>query len=249
MEASSYFLNRRTIRAYTDRQISESELHSILDEAAHAPNTGNMQLYSVIVTRSAEMKAKLAPCHFNQPSVTGCDTLLTFCADFNRFTRWCEVGNAHPGYGNLQAFTTAFLDTAIFAQQVCTVAEMRGLGSCFLGTTTYNADKIAHILNLPRLVVPVTTLTLGYPAESGSDSGRLPVNALIHHETYHNYTDEDIKSAYAEKESRPDSRQFVAENRKETLAQVFTDVRYTPADFALFSKIYKDFIEGQGYKL
>ncbi|MDE6693630.1 MAG: nitroreductase family protein [Muribaculaceae bacterium] len=238
----SYFNKRRTIRRYSSREVSQELLKNLLEQAAHAPTTGNMQLYSVIVTRDQEMKKLLAPAHFGQPQVTGCSVLLTFCADFNRFVKWCEQRNAVPGYDNLQSLITAVLDTVIFAQQFNTVAELNGLGCCYLGTTTYNAPDIAKVLSLPERVVPVVTLAVGYPDGEGREDGRLPVDAVIHNEKYHDYTPEDIDRLYAEKEAREDSAAYVKENGKDTLAQVFTDVRYTRESNEAFSKVLKDFL-------
>ena len=237
MDHREFFEERRTVRKYSRRHITDEVIEELVKEACHAPTTGNMQLYSVVATRSEQLKAELAPLHFNQPSVTGCDVVLTFCADFNRFVKWCNLNAGSPGYNNFQSFMTAVLDTVIFAQQFCTAAEMRGLGCCYLGTTTYNAPGIAEVLGLPELVVPVTTLTLGYPAEDGEDTGRLPVSAVLHHERYADYTDAEIRDIYSEKEAREDSRRFVEENGKETLAQVFTDIRYTRNANEQFSKI------------
>jgi Nitroreductase len=242
-----YFTHRRTIRQYTSKQVTDEQLAAMLEAASHAPTTGNMQLYSVIVTRSEEQKKALAPTHFNQPTVTGASAVLTFCADFNRFVKWCEASDAKPGYDNFQSFMTAVLDTVIFAQQFCTIAEMQGLGVCYLGTTTYNAPDIARILDLPKRVVPVTTLTVGYPASEGVVSDRLPIGAIIHDEKYVDYTPDRITEIYAEKEARKDSRQFVAENNKKTLAQVFTDVRYTKEANEHFSKVYRDLITESGF--
>ncbi len=242
-----YFSERRTVRRYSGREVSDELLNELLEAASHAPTTGNMQLYSVVVTRSQEGKEALAPTHFNQPTVKGCSVVLTFCADFNRFVKWCEASDAVPGYDNFQSFMTAVLDTALFAQQFCTIAEMRGLGCCYLGTTTYNAPQIAEILNLPDRVVPVTTLTVGYPDGEAPLSDRLPIEGIIHHEKYSDYDAGSIKALYAEKETREDSRRFVAENGKKSLAQVFTDVRYTREANEAFSKIYRDFIESKGY--
>lgn len=249
MDNNKYFLTRRTVRRYSDRPVTDNELNSLIEEASHAPTTGNMQLYSVIVTRSEEGKRKLAPFHFNQPQVEGCQAVLTFCADFNRFCRWCEVSNAEPGYDNFQSFVTALLDTALFAQQFVTAAEMRGLGCCYLGTTTYTAPEIASALELPDMVIPVTTITVGWPEGEAEVSDRLPLSAFMHAETYHDPTDEEIRGFYADKEARPDSRRFVSENGKQTLAQVFTDVRYTRANNELFSRLYLDFITGHGFPL
>lgn len=248
MECMNYFNTRRTVRRYLDKKVPEELIESLLESASHAPTTGNMQLYSVILTRDDERKKLLAPAHFNQPSVTGCSVLLTFCADFNRFVHWCEVSDAKPGYDNFQSFMTAVLDTALFAQQFCTLAEMNGLGCCYLGTTTYNAPQIAEVLGLPSLVVPVTTLTVGYPDGEAPVSDRIPVQGIMHVERYNDYSDSSVKDLYAEKEAREDSRQFVAENGKQSLAQVFTDVRYTKDANEHFSKVYRDFIESKGFR-
>lgn len=247
MDMKKYFLNRSTCREYSQKNIDDAFLDDLLLQASHAPTTGNMQLYSVIVTRDEEMKRKLAPAHFNQPSVSSAPVVLTFCADFNRFVKWCRMRAADPGYCNFQSFMTAVLDTAIVAQQFCTVAEMAGLGCCYLGTTTYNAPMIAEVLGLPSMVVPVTTVTLGYPAVAGVEVGRLPLDGWVHRETYSDYTAASIDSIYSEKEARDDSQRFVAENGKETLAQVFTDVRYTREANEHFSEIYRDFIAEAGF--
>ncbi|MCM1348364.1 MAG: nitroreductase family protein [Firmicutes bacterium] len=245
----SFFKNRRTVRSYSNREVTDALLTEMLEAASQAPTTGNMQLYSVIVTRSEEGKKALAPQHFNQPQATQCGVLLTFCADFNRFVEWCEASDAVPGYDNFQSFITAVLDTAIFAQQFCTIAEMNGLGCCYLGTTTYTAPQIAEILKLPARVVPLVTLSVGYPEGEATLSDRIPVSAIMHEEYYHDYTPERIHQIYAPKEAREDSRRFVTENGKKTLAQVFTDVRYTRENNDLFSRLYLDFIVNQGFKL
>lgn len=244
-----YFSTRRTVRRYSRRKVDDALLREMLEAASHAPTTGNMQLYSVVVTRSEDGKKALAPAHFNQPSVTGCDVVLTFCADYNRFVKWCEVSGAEPGYDNFQSFITAVLDTALFAQQFCTIAEMHGLGCCYLGTTTYNAPQIADALGLPDRVVPVTTLTVGYPEGEAPLSDRLPVEAIMHSERYADYTSESVKAFYAEKEARDDSRRFVEENGKQSLAQVFTDVRYTRPASEHFSQVYLDFIRERCFKV
>lgn len=247
MNNKAYFGNRCTVRKFSSRHIEDDLLSEMIELASHAPTTGNMQLYSVVVSRSADVRRALAPAHFNQPSVMGCDVLLTFCADYNRFEHWCKVSDANPGYENFQSFVTAMLDAALFAQQFCTIAEMQGLGCCYLGTTTYNAPLIAEVLRLPDRVVPVTALAVGYPEAAAVRSGRLPVEAIMHKEKYSEYSDEQIRALYADKEAREDSCGFVAENGKKTLAQVFTDVRYTREACEHFSQVYKDFIESKGY--
>lgn len=242
-----FFRHRRTVRSYSDKQVKQEFLEAMLEAAAEAPNTGNMQLYSVVVTRSAEGKKALAPAHFNQPSVESASVVLTFCADFNRFEHWCRINGADPGYENFQSFVWAVIDTTIFAQQFCTIAEMNGLGCCYLGTTTYNAPQIAGLLNLPKRVVPVVTLTVGYPSGDSPKCDRLPLSGIVHAETYVDYTDDKIRRIYSYKESLPENKQYVDENGKQSLAQVFTDVRYKKSDNEYFSKLFRDFIAEQGF--
>jgi len=243
---STYF-TRRTVRKYSEREIDPSLLEKILAAGTRASTTGNMQVYSIIVTRDEEMKRRLAPAHFNQPMVTGAPVVLTFCADFNRFSKWCRQRDAEPGYDNFLSFMTAAIDALLVAQTVCNAAEEEGLGICYLGTTTYNADRIIDILGLPGGVVPVTTVTMGWPADVPEQVDRLPLEAVVHGERYLDYTPEMIDNIYREKESRDDSLGFIAENKKKTLAQVFTEVRYKKADNEFFSGKLLEVLKKQGF--
>ena len=222
-------------------------LDELLVAGCRTSTTGNMQVYSIIITRNREKKKELTPFHFNQKMITEAPVVLTFCADFNRFNKWCRLRNAEPGYDNFLSFLTAAIDALLVAQTVCIAAESKGLGICYLGTTTYMANKIIEVLNLPTGVVPVTTVTLGWPAEIPEQVDRLPLEAVVHDETYKDYTEESINRFYGEKEGRSDSGQFVAENKKETLAQVFTDVRYKKEDNVYFSKILLQVLKDQGF--
>lgn len=240
--------NRRTIRKYTEQDIPEELLNELLEVAARASNTGNMQLYSVVVTRDQSNKEKLAPAHFNQPMITTAPVVLTFCADANRFVKWAEQRKAEAGFDNLQTFIASTIDAMLFAQAFCDAAEENGLGICYLGTTAYNADKIIEALSLPRLVVPIVTVTVGYPAMPLPEQvERLPLAAVIHQEAYVDYTPDMIDELYGEKEALEVNKQFVKENNKETLAQVFTDVRYTKKNNEYFSEVLLKVLKDQGF--
>lgn len=242
-----YFSNRKSVRTFSDKEVDDAIVKELLEVSAHAPTTGNMQLYSVVITRSAETKALLAPAHFSQPAYMNAPVIVTFCADFNRFVKWCRLSNASPGFDNIQSFVAAALDTVILAQQFVTLAEMHGLGTCYLGTTTYNPDIIAEVLDLPSLVVPVISVALGYPEGESAPSERIPVESFIHYEKYNDYSDSDIHKAYDEKESLPENIKFVKDNQKDTLAQVFTDIRYPRENNELFSTKFTDFIKKAGF--
>ena len=239
--------NRRTIRKYKTDDVPAELLNQLLEESFRASTMGNMQLYSVVVTRDKEMKEKLAPAHFNQPMVTKAPVVLTFCADFNRFSKWCRCRQAEPGYDNRISFLNAASDALLVTQNFCTLAEAHGLGICYLGTTIYNPDKIIDALQLPELVMPVATITVGYPDECPSQPDRLPLAGIIHEETYKDYTPESIDEIYAYKESLEENHRFIEENGKETLAQVFTDVRYKKADNEYMSEVLERTLKKQGF--
>ncbi len=247
MMVMNTILNHRSIRKYKSDPIDETLLNDILYAGTRASTTGNMQVYSIIVTKSDEVKQQLAPCHFNQGMVTQAPVVLTFCADFNRFNKWCVQRNAKPGYDNFLSFFTAAIDALLVAQNVCIAAEQNGLGICYLGTTTYTADKIIDVLKLPLGVVPVTTVVLGYPDEMPELTDRLPLASILHQEIYQDYSEGDIDQIYQHKESLPLTKKLLDENQKETLAQIFTDKRYTLKDNVTFSKVLLRVLEQQGF--
>jgi nitroreductase len=247
MNQLNVLLNHKTVRRYKEINLGKELLSEIIVAGCRASTTGNMQLYSIINTTRKDIKEKLAPVHFNQKMILQAPNILTFCADFNRFNQWCNIRDAIPGYDNFLSFITAAIDAIIVAQNIAVAAETQGLGICYIGTTIYNAEQIIDILNLPKGVVPVTTLTIGWPDEEPPITDRLPIEAIVHNETYKDYTPDEISSYYSLKEGLSENIQYVIENSKSTLAQVFTDVRYKKEDNELFSKKLIQVLKNQGF--
>ena len=240
-------LNHKSIRKYSSAPIPEEVMNKILESGSAASTTGNMQVYSMIVTRKKELREKLWEAHFKQDMVLQAPVHITFCADFNRFNKWCRQRKAEPGYDNFLSFYTASIDALLASQNVALAAEAFGLGICYLGTATYMADRIIEILELPEGVVPVAALVLGYPDEAPGLTGRLPMRSVVHEETYRDFSPEDIDAIYAEREASQLTQDLLKENSKETLAQVFTDNRYTKKDNIHFSKSFLEVIRNQGF--
>jgi len=243
------FLSHRSIRQYKSDPVPENILKEIISAGTRASNTGNMQLYSVVVTRDKDNKAKLAEYNFNQPSIVQAPVALTICADIHRFSRWCECRNANGCYNTLLWLISSVLDASLFSQNICLAAENKGLGICYLGSTMYSMQEVIDLLKLPKGVIPITTITMGYPAESPELTERLPVDAVIHEESYKEYTSESIDEIYSEKECMTSSKEFVKENHVENLAQVYTDVRYTKKDSIEYSKKVLEILHKQGFDL
>lgn len=244
---NDYFLSRRSCRDFKDEAIDLSKIEEIIRKAAKAPTCGNMQLYSVIITSENGGLRKLASLHYNQPAASTAPVILTICADFNRFTRWCEINKANAGYDNFHSFITAMTDAVILAQQIVTVAEIEGLASCYLGTVTYNAKEISDLLQLPDLVVPVASVSLGIANSDGEKTDRLPLKGFVHKEIYQKKTDEDIIEIFKIHDENPSNRQFMEENHKDNLAQVFAEVRYPKEANESLSKNFMDLLKDKGF--
>lgn len=238
--------NHTSVRNFARRIVDENIIKEILEAAIRASNTGNMQLYSIVLSTQPKIKDELLPLHFYQPMVKQAPLIFTFCADINRFSQWCRLRGTQPCYDNFLWYSTALVDTILAAENAALAAEHSGLGICFLGTTMYNAEEIAKVLNLPQGVVPVVTMAAGYPADPNPVTKlteRLPFDAVVHFEKYRRYTDEQIDSFYSKIENLDKMKNFVAENNLNNLAEVFTQVRYTAKDGATFSQKYLDFVK------
>ena len=239
--------HRTSIRKYSSKEVPSQLITALLENAERTPTMGNLQLYSVIVTRDKAIKKLLSPPHFNQPMVQEAPVVLTFCADYRRTSLWATQRQAQPGYNNFLSFLNAATDALLYCQTFCNIAEEAGLGTCFLGTTIYSPQPIIDILKLPQLVFPVATITLGWPDEAPALTDRLPIESIIHEETYRDYTPELINKFYAPKEALPENQHFVEINNKQTLAQVITDIRYTREANEAMSKGLLEALYRQGF--
>lgn len=240
-------LKHKSIRKYTADAIPEPVLRQVLEAGTRAATTGNMQLYSVIVTKDPARKKALAPLHFNQPMVTEAPVVLTFTADVNRFQQWCEQRAAGRAYDNLLWYVCATLDCMLMAQNTVVAAEAMGLGTCFLGTTLYTAKEQCAFFDLPAGVMPLTTLTIGYPAEQPEETDRLPLEGIVHAERYQAYTPQAIDRIFGPKESSAQTHRLLEENGLSNLAQIFTQRRYPLADNLTFSQHYLELLKTQGF--
>ena len=240
-------LSHRSIRKYKPDPSPRKCWKIFYGQELLLSTTGNMQVYSMVVSKEIEIRKLLWEVHFKQDMVLQAPVHITFCADFNRFNLWCRLRNAEPGFDNFLSFFTAAIDALLVSQNISLAAEYQGLGICYLGTATYNADRLIEILNLPRGVVPVAALVMGYPDENPGITERLPLEAVIHHEKYSDFTIDMIDEIYRLREASDQTKQLLEKNGKETLAQIFTDNRYTKKDNEFFSAKYLEIIRKQGF--
>ncbi len=243
----SVLLKHRSIRKFRPAPVPAEVMGGVLEAAVRASTCGNMQLYSLVVTCDEALRRRLAPCHFNQPMVTEAPCLVTVCADVHRFSMWCEQRDAEPAFDNFEWFLNAATDALLAAQNLAVAAETQGLGICFLGTTLYTARDIARILDLPKGVIPLTTVVVGYPDEDPGLTDRLPLEAVVHYEKYTDYTAAEIDELWAEREESELTQRLLAENGLPNLAQIFTRNRYRREDNLAVSRSYFELLREQGF--
>lgn len=240
--------NHRSVRHFDSRPIPQHVINDLLCAAVRASNTGNMQIYSIVVTQDRELLNAMAPCHFNQPAATTAPALVTFCADVHRFSQWCVQRGAQPGYDNFMWFLNGSIDAMLASENFSLEAVAAGLGICYLGTTLYNADKIIELLKLPHGVMPIMTVAVGYPSAAEQErepTPRLPLEAVVHYDTYHPYSAQDIDNLWSERENSDETAALLRDNDLPNLARIFTEKRYVKADSLHFGEQYLESMRKQ----
>lgn len=178
---------RKSVRAYTDREIGKEEKDAILRAAAEAPTAGNQQLYTILDITDQTLKEKLVDTCDHQPMIAKAKMVLIFCADCKKwYDAYLAVGceTRKPGVGDLMLAVT---DTMIAAQNAVTAAESLGIGSCYIGDIMENYEAQRELLNLPEYVVPVGMLVFGYPTQQQKDRPkpeRVKIEFIVHENGY-----------------------------------------------------------------
>ena len=245
----------RTIRKYKPDPIEEEVLKEILEAGIRTSSSGNMQTYSIVITKDKLLREKLLEPHLKQEMVLEAPVFLTFCADFHRMRRWLELSQAPDNFDNYFSFMVAAIDAILVSQTVALAAESKGLGVCYLGSTFANGDMIGEILKLPMNVIPVVGFSVGYPAEHPNLRDRLPLTGLIHEDTYQEYSDSDILEIYKDREEFGWQRymqstrlkKLVKERGVTNLAQLYTIVKYTRESHQDYSMKILEYLAQQGF--
>lgn len=211
--------SHRSIRSFTAQDIDDSLLNDILMTGLRSSSSGNMQTWSVIVTRDKSIKRDLYELHVKQQMVLDAPLMLTFCADVFRMREWIRVNESKQSFDDLLGFLTGTVDAAIAAQTISLAAESAGLGICYMGTTWWAANKIIDLLALPQGVFPVTSLVMGYPDENPALRDRLPLELVVHQEKYQRLSDDEIHRGHASREQKAWARYNAIDSVREKLAE------------------------------
>lgn len=180
--------DRKSIRVFTDREITADEKNLILRSAVQAPTAGNQQLYTIIDVTDQTVKDTLVKTCDNQPFIATAKMVLIFCADCKKWYdafRFAGCNPRDPGVGDL---ALAISDATIAAQNAVTAAESLGIGSCYIGDIMENCEQHRDLLHLPKYVFPCCMLVFGYPTQQQTDRKkplRSPMDSIVHENTYH----------------------------------------------------------------
>lgn len=243
--AIEVMMQHRSVRRFTSQKIDAELLGKIVECGLRASNTGNMQLYSVIATQEEPLRSQLGKLHFDQ--CASAPTMLTVCVDVARYHHYCRVNQCDEPYSNLLWFCSALVDASLAAQNICVAAEARGLGFCYLGTVMYNTRAIADLLRCPKGVVPVIALALGHPAEQPRMSERLGLDAVLHLETYHQPSDDELIAQHRVRDDDPFNRDMVQQNGTRNYCEIFTTIRYPRQQNEQISADLRAYLVEQGF--
>jgi len=193
-------MKRRSVRGFEDRPVPPEILDQLLDAANSAPTGGNIQPWSIIVVEEKEARANLADMVGGQPWVANGPVSLVFCLDYYRVKRWASMFDVDfCGERAFCMFLIAYADVMCAAQNAVILAESHRLGSVYIGTIQANMARAREYFGIPRYVLPVMVLTLGYPRRVPSHIPKLRTEAVVHRERYRVPDDEEISQLLEEK--------------------------------------------------
>jgi nitroreductase len=200
---------RRSVRAFTDAPVSDTDRELIIDAAIQAPTAGNQNLYTVLDIRDQSIRDELAVTCDNQPFIARAPLVLIFLADCRRWLeafRLTDPTTRAPETGDL---LLAFADAVIAAQNAVVAAQALGIGSCYIGDILEQRERVRELLQLDQYVMPAAMLVLGHPAveqRSRPKPTRFHRRYLVCRDRYKPLAPERLREMFAERHARsPDS--------------------------------------------
>ncbi|MFO8060019.1 MAG: nitroreductase family protein, partial [Bacillota bacterium] len=184
-------MNRASVRRFEETPVPRSVIEKIVRVGQQAPFTG--QMYSVVVTADPERREQLGEIFGRLPRVAPVFALL--CIDFRRLEKFIEARGRENRTDDLSMLFLGIQDVAYMGQNMVLAAEACGLGSCFLGAAPFVAGQLREMFSLPERVYPLVGMVLGYPAENPPPRPRIPLECVLHWESYRDLGEEDVDAA------------------------------------------------------
>jgi FMN reductase (NADPH) len=182
--ALDYIFNRRSIRKFKRKPVPRGLIDKIVEAGQRAPTACGMQTYSFILITENKIRREIYKAIGKQKCMEEAPTWIIVCADMARQLKLFKVLGVKTEMGPLSKFVPAVVDAALVAENIAIAAEMLGLGSVFVGSVWEAMKKIAGFLGLPKSVLPLVLVCLGYPDESPPLRPRWPLEAVLHENKY-----------------------------------------------------------------
>ena len=173
-----------SVRSYKPDPVPVDMVEAIVAAGQRTSTSSNLQTYSVVAVTDANKRSRLAELCANQKHIYQAPVFLAWCADLSRLDRVCRMRGYEQESSYVEAFLTAAVDAVMTAQTATLAAESLGLGMCYIGSIRNHPQEVIDLLELPRLVFPITGMTLGWPAAKPFIRPRLALNAVLHWERY-----------------------------------------------------------------
>ena len=185
-----------SLRDYRDEAVPDDVIETIVAAGQRASTSSNLQTYSVVAIRDPDRKERLAELCGGQRQVYQAPVFLAWCADLARLGRVCQMRGYEHASGYVEDFLLGVMDAALAMQNAALAAESLGLGICYIGAIRNNPRQVIELLGLPRLVFPVSGMTVGWPAAEPFIRPRLPLEAVLHWEWYDTAAEAEALEAY-----------------------------------------------------
>ncbi len=174
-------MNHRSIRKYADKIPSNEMIETIVKAGQQAAFAG--QLGSLILSREKDKHPFCAPLYF------------IVCVDIHRMQKVMEKRNWKMVSSDAAMLLFGVQDACYLAQNLVIAAESLGLGTCYLGFVPFMAEKLIEKYKLPKKVLPLVGITVGYPAETPPVRPRYPLDFSCFEGKYPEFSDEQIERA------------------------------------------------------
>ena len=179
-------------RRYKPDPLPATVIETIVGAGQRASTSSNLQTYSVIAVTDGVKREQLSELCGQQQHIAEAPLFLAFCADLARMERISQLRGYTQVADQTENFLIATLDAGIVAQNTALAAQSLGLGICYIGAIRNNPREVIELLGLPKLVFPITGMTVGYPARQVRQRPRLPLREILHMEQYHAPIDEAL---------------------------------------------------------
>lgn len=193
---------RKSVRVFEEKEISEEDKRMILEAATMAPSAGNQQLYTILDITDQDLKDKLVVTCDNQPFIATAKMVLIFCADCQKWYDGFKEAGCEPRLPGVGDLILAMSDANIAAQNAVTAAQSLGIGSCYIGDILESCEKHREMLGLPPYVVPAAMLVFGYPTKQQMERKkpeRVKLSHIVHENGYRKMDGAELVEMFAPK--------------------------------------------------